>query len=176
MRLHSQGITTFRTVAKEAGVSLPTVEKHFPTRDDLFRACTTRGRAIMPPPSINDLTQITDPAERLNEIVRQIYVFYEAKLGVTWTSYKLEDESPILAEFLAGIDTMVSQATEVIIRDWKINASPTETQTMSGLVRGLLSPLTYRALRLKGQLTLHQAIEQVTLALSKMLSIGSSSV
>ncbi len=176
MKLHAQGITTFRAVAKEAGVSLPTLEKHFPTRDDLFRACTTRGRTLMPPPSIDDLNQIEDPAERLVETVRQMYAFYEVKMGVHWASYQLKDESPVLAEVITGLNAVSKQAAEVLIREWKTNASPTETQRMSGFVCGLLSPLAYRALRLTGQLTLEQAVEQVSLALSKMLSIGSSFV
>ncbi len=42
-RLHARhgGLaTSYAMIAREADVSVPTVYNHFPTRDDLFAACT----------------------------------------------------------------------------------------------------------------------------------------
>ena len=37
-------------IAVQANVALTTYYKHFPTIGDLVRACTTRGREVIPPP------------------------------------------------------------------------------------------------------------------------------
>lgn len=51
-RLHkAQGAlaTSYAQIAQEAGVSLPTVYKHYPTLDELVRACTSHVAALAPP-------------------------------------------------------------------------------------------------------------------------------
>jgi|SRR5581483_6635434 len=171
LKLHAQGVTALNAVAKEAGVSLPTLQKHFPTRDDLFRACTAHSRTLMPPPPIDDLARIADPAERLFEIVRQVYAFHEIKLGYNWMAYKLEDESPVLGELLAALDLLVGRAVDALLQEWKTNVPLTDVEAMRGFACGLLSPLTFRALRLKGGLNLDLATRETALALSKMLGI-----
>ena len=68
VRLHMQGITTMNAVAEEAGVSLPTVNKYFPTREDLFGACTSHVADSLDYPSPDDLADLRDPGERLSLI------------------------------------------------------------------------------------------------------------
>ena len=172
IRLHAQGVTAFSAVAEEAGVSLSTVQKHFPTREDLFQACIAHSAQLSEPPSIEALAAIHDPGERIVEIVRQLYKAHEIFFGYSWTSYKLEDESETLARLIAQVDGLIGAAVDVMLREWGTERPPAEVEAMGGFARGLLSPLTYRALRLKGGLEPKQAVQQTALALSKMLGIG----
>src|SRR5687767_2873240 len=41
--------TSYAQIAQQAGVSLPTVYKHFPTMDELLEACTGHAAALAPP-------------------------------------------------------------------------------------------------------------------------------
>ncbi len=171
LKLHAQGVSTLAAIAQEAGVSLPTVQKHFPTRDDLFRACTSYSKSVLPPPPLAALAAIGDPAERLYETVHAVYAFHEVLLGFIWTAYSLERESPVLAEVLAEIDQLDGSAADVLLTPWKSGGSPPEFHAMQGFVRGMLSPLAYRALRVKGGLDSEQAARQTAQALGKLLGI-----
>ncbi len=171
LKLHAQGISTFSAIAQEAGVSLPTVQKHFPTRDDLFRACTSYSKSVIPPPPLARLARIDDPAERLYQTVREIYAFHEVLLGFTWTAYALERESPVLAGVLAEVDQLVVTAADLVLDARATGKSPPDVEAMKGFVRGMLSPLGYRALRVKGGLDVGQATRQTAQALGKMLNM-----
>ncbi len=176
LRLHARGISTLGAVAQEAGVSLPTVYKYFPTRDDLFRACTSYSKSVIPAPPLAALARIDDPAERLYETVREVYAFHQVLLGFVWTAYSLERESPVLSGVLAEIDQLVGAAADVILAARKTGVSPPEVETTKGFVCGMLSPLAYRALRVKGGLDAEQATRQAAQALGKILGIDLRSI
>ncbi len=169
VKLHGLGIVTMSAVAEAAGVSLPTVNKYFPTREDLFLACTSHVAASQEQPPYDDLAAIADRSERLVQVVREAYRLNEESFGHTWTGYRLEDESPTLAEALAGYEGLVGGLADVLLHDWHSGIS--DRDTMTRFVRALLSPLTYRALRLKNGLSIDDAVKHVTLALAGLLNI-----
>ena len=61
LKLHAEGVTEFEPLAREAGCSLATVRKHFPTKETLFKNCT---RAFAE-------TLILPDLERLEESLRK---------------------------------------------------------------------------------------------------------
>jgi AcrR family transcriptional regulator len=166
VRLHAIGITTVSAVADEAGVSLPTVNKYFPTREDLFGACTryvAERLEIVPP---EELAAIADPAERLAAVVRQLFAVFEQSLGHAWTGYVLEDESPTMAQAMAQTDGLARTIADVLFEG---EAPP---DALRSFVHGLLHPLTYRALRVKQGLSHDEAAEYMVAALGKLLDIA----
>ncbi len=174
IRLHAKGVTNLKEVAREADVSLSTVQKHFANREDLFRACTARDMGQGPDPALvlAEIAAIEDPAQRLERTVRTIYGLHEAKLGFTWTSYRLGDQSAVLSSLMRRVGALLDRAVQSLLREWALNASPAEFEAGRGFARGLLSPLTYRALRLEGGLTTDQAIRQTIRALSSLMGLG----
>ncbi len=173
IRLHSKGATSLGEVAREAEVSLSTVQKHFPTREDLFAACTTYDLAAGPDPAIlfREAAAIQDPAERLRQMVRTLYGVHEAKLGYTWTSYRLAGDSAVLSALLRSVGSLIDRAADAILREWVVRVPPAEAQSGRGFTRSLLSPLTYRAMRLEGGLSPDQAVEETTRGLALRLGI-----
>lgn len=169
VKLHGQGIVTLSAVAEAAGVSLPTVNKYFPTREDLFLACTSHVAALLEPPPYDDLAAMTDRGERLVQVVREAYRINEESFGQLWTGYKLEDESPTLAKAIAGQEGLIGGLVDVLLHDWHGGIS--DGDTMTRFVRALLSPLTYRALRLKNGLSMDDAVKHIALALAGLLDI-----
>jgi AcrR family transcriptional regulator len=166
VKLHGQGITQLAAIAEEAGVSLPTVSKHFPTREDLFVACTRHVAENLDYPSPEALAAIPDPTERAAQIVRQVYALHESTFGQVWTGYRLEDESAALARAIAEQERFVGLMAGALFQGGG-TGSPAY-----GFAVALLSPLTYRALRLKGCLSFEQAVEQTTRALVSLLPAG----
>ncbi|MFP5333593.1 MAG: TetR/AcrR family transcriptional regulator [Acidimicrobiia bacterium] len=68
--------TSLSAVAREAGVSRPTLYAHFPDEASLFQACTMHWLSQDPPPDPTAWTQIDDPAERVAVALGEIYSHY----------------------------------------------------------------------------------------------------
>jgi AcrR family transcriptional regulator len=167
IKLHGEGITAFAAVAEEAGVSLPTVTKHFPTRDDLFAACTSHVAETLEYPGPESLLAITEPGERLRQMVREVYRVNETIFGQLWTGYRLEDESPVLARVNASQEGVLA----LLVATLPFDQAHGDRDTVARFVGAALHYLTYRALRLKNGLSFEQAVENMTLALAGLLNI-----
>ena len=163
VKLHGLGITTLSAVADEAGVSLPTVNKYFPTREDLFGACTRHVAERLDYVAPDELATIRDPAERIYATVRQIFSLHEQTFGQSWTGYTLEDESPVMAKAMAESEALTDAMADVM---FPAQSSQPPTKEF---VRALLSPLTYRALRLKQGLSFEEVVDQMAFALRHLL-------
>lgn len=169
VKLHGEGITTLSSVAEEAGVSLPTVNKHFPNREELFKACTAHFMQTLEYPSPEKIAEISDPGKRLYRIVRQMYNIHEASFTRMWLSYKLEDESPTMAKAIEDTDALIHELVDLMLSDW--NGAEEQKKKIGGFMRGLLGPLTYRSLRLVGKLGFEDAVNKSAAAMAKMLDI-----
>lgn len=167
VKLHGQGITTLSTVADEAGVSLPTLNKYFPTREALFTACTSHVAEQLPFPSADALRAIQHPGERLRCAVQAVYRLHEQILGQMWTGYKLEDESQVLAQAVAHQEALIASLADTLTYDH----AASDRKTATRFVQAALSPLTYRALRLRSGLSFDEAVSNMTLALAGLLNV-----
>lgn len=167
VKLHGKGITTVAAVAEEAGVSLPTVNKYFPTREDLFTACTTHVTANLKYPLPETLKAIQNPGERLRRVVRDVYRLHEETFGQLWTGYKLEDESPVMAQAMANYEGLIATLAETLPYEYAVG----DRDAVIRFVQAALSPLTYRALRSKNGLGFEEAVENMIRALAGVLNI-----
>ena len=158
-RLHGQGILDMESLAREANVSVATVRKHFPTRELIFEGCTAFGMHLVSMPEFEALGAIEDSEDRTRETVKQVYSLHEALLGQAWVGFKLEDESPSMANVLRQIEGVVGAASDVIAAAWPGRAAG--GPAFRGLISGMLSPLTYRALRVQSGLSTEVATAQV---------------
>jgi AcrR family transcriptional regulator len=174
IRLHARGVTELADLALEAGVALPTVRKHFATREGVFRACTAHvARSADPFPSA-DLGAIVDPVERISATVRRLYALFEVRLGLTWTAYRLAAESPALAAVLDRNGALVRAIAEMLVNGSGTAVPEDRRVAVTGFVNGLLSPLTFRALRLEGGLELDSAADQTAEAIGRALRVRAS--
>lgn len=162
IKLHSQGITAVPAVAEAAGVSLPTVNKYFPTREDLFTACTGHVTATLDYPESDALAAIPDRDQRIQHVVAAVFRLHEQILGVSWTSYKLEAESPVLAKATADQEDFVNRMVDTL--------QIADTGSLRPFAQALLNPLTYRALRLRNGLDFDAAVQYTAQALICLLN------
>lgn len=145
LRLHRQGITDLPSVAREAGVSLATVTKYFPTREELFQGCTAHYVSLHPLPSPEAWAAISDRQARIGQILSDLFGGYETAFGNLWLAYRLAGESSVMAQMVLAVEQLCHAAAELIVGDWV----PAERRSEGvALVAGLLSPLSYRSLRL----------------------------
>ena len=79
VRLHESvgpAQTSLSAVAREAGISRPTLYAHFADEEALFRACTEHWLQQDPPPDPAVWLQISDPVERVATALSEIYSHY----------------------------------------------------------------------------------------------------
>ena len=169
VKLHGEGVTTLSAVADAAGVALPTLNKHFPTREDLFDACTRHHRSQLETPEPEDLAAIADRGARLYQVVLNVNRIHEQSFGHSWTGYKLEDESPAMTLAMQDYEGFIAVFVDILLEDWTGNAD--DAKTTVAFVCGLLNPLTYRALRLRNGLSFDEATAQLAKTLACTLNI-----
>ena len=98
--------TTHRMIAERAGVSVPTVYKYFPTRNDLIPHCT--GLVFSEAPVRLDGSALegkTEVPERLRAVVRRAYELYD--YAEPWLRWSARD-----APELPALQAVLAQAAE----------------------------------------------------------------
>jgi AcrR family transcriptional regulator len=69
--------TTVKAIAERAGVTRPTVYAHFPDDRSLLQACSGLVRETVPPPDPTAWRTVSDPGDRLQTALRDLYDYYE---------------------------------------------------------------------------------------------------
>jgi AcrR family transcriptional regulator len=157
LELHGEGITEFEPLARKAGCSVPTVRKHFPTKESLYRDCTRTFAETLEMPDLDALGQIANPVQRLEECVIELCRIHEAMFGYAWFSAHAREGSETLDAEMKGYEGLADAMAEII------------QPGVGGVVRGLLDFLTYRALRLSGNLAPEDARTELTSVLRPLV-------
>jgi AcrR family transcriptional regulator len=144
LKLHAEGITEFEPLAREAGCSLATVRKHFPTKETLFQNCTRTFAEALTLPDLAELGGIRDARQRTEASVSELCRIHEAMFGYAWLGAQQRGDSPTLEREMAAYEGLADAVAEIV-------TPPGSTR--AALIRGLLDALTYRALRQSGQLS-----------------------
>jgi AcrR family transcriptional regulator len=152
LRLHWKGVTEYGPLAEAAGVSLATVRKYFPTKEDLFQNCTRTFAESLVFPDIAALGRISSRNRRLEECVSELCRIHEAMIGYAWLSAHARNDSPTLDAEMKSYEGLSDAICDIIV--------PNETRK-SAVVRSLLDFLTYRALRFSGELSPDEAREEL---------------
>ena len=73
--------TSLSAVARQAGVSRPTLYAYFPDERSLFAACSGHAFAVDPPPDLQGWADLVDPLERLRRLLTEMYAYYRRNAG-----------------------------------------------------------------------------------------------
>ena len=165
LKLHWEGVTEYEPLAQEAGCSLPTLRKHFPTKEALFQSCTKTFAETQVMPDLSALARIPAPEQRLKESITALCNIHESMFGYAWLSARLRKDSPTLDSEMHSYDKLVDAVTEII--------AP-KAQTKTPVIRGFLDFLTYRALRLSAKLSPDDASEELINVISLLVLDQSS--
>ena len=152
LKLHSDGITEFEPLAQQAGCSVATVRKHFPTKENLFQNCTRTFAETLELPDLTALAAIDDPAERIGAGVAELCRIHEAMFGYAWLCAQQRSDSPTLDSEMRAYEGLADAVSGII-------TPPGSEQ--APLIRSLLDFLTYRALRLSGRLSHAEAAQEL---------------
>lgn len=153
-------------IAARANVALTTYYKHFPSLGDLVRACTSRGRELIPPPDPTMISALPpDSAVRLATMVQILFQFYEAREPWLYTGRTEERSVPELRPVMEGLRT---------VRDAFVHAAlaPAETsQEVMAIATALVDFWAWRTLRQDVPLTQEEVIRVVTATLQRVADL-----
>ena len=151
LELHGeQGIaaTSWDDIAARAGVGVGTVYRHFPSLDDLVPAC---GEIVMQVVALPDPATVpalfehaTEPAERIDRLVREAFAIYERAAPVLRAIRREAGVHPRVAkdrdDFEASLSALVATALGPL----------DATQQDRAVARALVDLNTWEALRDQG--------------------------
>jgi AcrR family transcriptional regulator len=106
--------TSISSIAERAGVSRPTVYRHFPDDRAVFDACTHHYLALHPPPDPSVWESIIDPIERLRAGLIEVYAWYAETEAMTANSRRDLPQLPVLAEVLAPQFANFNTAADIL--------------------------------------------------------------
>ena len=156
LRLHAEGVTEFEPLAREAGCSVATVRKHFPTKETLFQNCTRAFAETLVLPDLAALGAIPDPERRVAESIAELCPIHEAMFGYAWLGALQRGDSPTRDRDRAAYEGLADAVSEIV-------TPPGSTR--AAVVRGLLVFVNYRALRRSGRLSEQEAAAELAAAI-----------
>jgi len=163
LKLHAEGVTEYGPLAREAGCSVATVRKHFPTKEMLFQNCTRTFAESLALPDLAELAAITDARQRLQASVAELCRIHEAMSGYAWLGAHQRADSPTLEREMAAYEGLADAVAGIV--------TPPDS-SRAGLIRALLDFLSYRALRLSGRLSEQEATSELTAMIQALIDSG----
>lgn len=163
LKLHAMGVTEFEPLAREAGCSLATVRKHFPTKETLFQGCTRTFAETLTLPDLAALSAISDRERRIAESVAELCRIHEAMFGYAWLGAQQRGDSPTLDREMAAYEGLADAVAEIVTPPGSPRAA---------LIRGLLDFLTYRALRQSRRLSAQFAAAELAATIQTLTLSG----
>src|SRR5688500_1785335 len=110
--------TTVAAIAEGAGVTRPTVYAHFPDARSLLEACSGHVRAAVPPPDPTAWRSISDPGERLETALRELYGYYERLEPLLENVQRDAGVMPIVAEMNAYRVRHLEGIRDLLLEAW----------------------------------------------------------
>lgn len=125
--LHSTigpALTTISLISERSGLPRQTVYRNFGTQLEIFRSCIAFGLEINPLPDPNTWQSITDPAERLQVGLTELYKWFEATEPVMTNSIRDFGAVPESAEAMQPVGEVFQRIYWGLADGWGPEASP----------------------------------------------------
>ena len=153
--------TTLSAVAREAGVSRPTLYAHFPDEATLFQACTMHSMAQNPPPDLRAWLVIDDPRDRVRTALTELFSHYARNEQMIENVFRDMYVVESMREFnLPLVEASFEQMTEVLTSCF--DDAPATARRRAALVALALSFDTWKLLARGRALTNDEAAELMT--------------
>src|SRR5262249_11766319 len=148
--------TTILALAERAGVERPTVYRHFPTPDSLFKACSSRHWTENPPPDPERWLAINDPEARLRRGLGELYAYYSLHELRMWNILRDVEDMPELRPFAAHRVAHRERVRQVLVSAWPDQDS--KCKVLAAAIGHAVDFFSWRALR-RQKLTDQEIVE-----------------
>ncbi len=145
--------TTAKDIAARADVSVGTVYYHFPSYEDVVRACGEKMPAITQPPKPDIFTGLRGFRRRVERLVNELFAYYER-----YPSFERgrcdRDKLPVLAEGVARREQLLESVVRAAL-------CPYDREPMVSSAVAMTDFAVYRALTSRGMSTAAAAAQVV---------------
>jgi len=146
--------TTIMGIAQRAGVTRATVYRHFPDESALFEACSAHWFTQHVPPDLSSWTRITDPLERTQMGLTDIYRFY--RTGEPMLTRIHHDKSSLPDESRRRLDQMVHESRDLLLAAFPSRA---ERHLLRAVLDHAVAFSTWRSLCIENGLENGEAVK-----------------
>lgn len=108
--------TSMSAVAEHAGVRRSTLYRHFPDERALFGACSAHWREANPRPDISRWGAISDPGERLDAALAELYAYYRQTEEMLDKLLRDAPTVPVVDELMGSFRTFIAEAVKALMR------------------------------------------------------------
>ena len=115
--------TSILALSRRAGVSRPTIYRHFPDQRSLLAACSSHTRTHNPPPSLAAWEQIGDPERRIGVALTQLFEYYAANENILAHVLRDADDDPLVHEASAPRRRYMTEASSLLTRPWNVRGA-----------------------------------------------------
>jgi AcrR family transcriptional regulator len=140
--------TTLSAVASRAGVERRTLYRHFPTEADLFAACSSHYFAANPWPGLDAWRAISDPQERLEHALGELYAYYERTEPMLSNSLRDAELVHFAREAVAPLVAYLEEAGAILMAGRP--ARGRRRQLLAGALQHALAFSTWQSLTANG--------------------------
>jgi AcrR family transcriptional regulator len=163
--------TTILALAERAGVERPTVYRHFPTMESLFRACSSHHWAEHPPPDPEPWLAINDPEARLRRGLRELYAYYSLHELRMWNILRDVEDMPELRPFAAHRMKHRERVRQVLASAWPKLSS--KHKLLAATIGHAVDFFVWRSLR-RQRLSNEEIVELMTVMMRSLQLTGPS--
>ncbi|MGD2171004.1 MAG: TetR/AcrR family transcriptional regulator [Gammaproteobacteria bacterium] len=120
--------TSYADIARQAGVSLPTVYSHFPNEEELFQGCTSHVAERAPSLPVDDILKAPDLSAAIERLVLEMekqHRHYEP-----WLAWRMDGYVGFLVEMSAQIRRQQTELISTILN--RFPGSGTDKATTAG--------------------------------------------
>jgi AcrR family transcriptional regulator len=140
--------TTMSAVARRAGVERRTLYRHFPTEGDLFAACSSHYFAANPWPDLGSWRAISDPQQRLERALDELYAYYERAEPMLRNVLRDAELVDLARDAVAPMHAYLEEAAEILAVGRPVGGR--SRQLLGGALRHALAFSTWRSLTTSG--------------------------
>jgi AcrR family transcriptional regulator len=140
--------TTLSAVARRAGVERRTLYRHFPAEADLFAACSKHYFDTNPWPDLDAWRAITNPHERLERALDELYAYYERTAPMFGNVLRDAELHNLARDAIAPVRAYLDEAAAILLAGRR--GSGRRRQLLDAALRHALAFSTWQSLAANG--------------------------
>ncbi len=110
--------TSVVELARRAGVSRPTIYRHFPDQRALLAACSSHARTLNPAPDPTAWAEEPDADERLALGLGELFAYYAANERLLALVLRDAETDPLVREAVEPRRRQAAESVDVLLRGW----------------------------------------------------------
>jgi len=152
--------TSILALSQRAGVSRPTIYRHFRDQQSLLAACSSHTRALNPPPALAAWEEIADPEQRLAIALEQLFEYYAANENILVHVHHDAEHDPVVRAVSEPRRRYTAEAGSILARPWNVRGA--KKRKLRAAIAHAIAFSTWRSLVREEGLREREAITLLT--------------